>query len=76
MMNLPFDEKQIALIEAAARVAESFSDDGTAHDYLIVQCVEGGFLVKTKRRKTPYEFTQAGCIAVVLWGVVHRPAGN
>lgn len=67
------DEKQIALCEAAAKVEESFSDDGTAMQHLIDEILAAGFLYKTKSRKTPYMFTDAGCIAVELWNATFRP---
>jgi hypothetical protein len=66
------DQRQIDLCKAAARVEEYFSDDGTAPRDLIDPILAAGFLRKTKIRKTPYMFTDAGCIAVELWNASFR----
>lgn len=71
MEKLPFNERQIHLCESAAKVEESFADCGEAHDYLIAECAEAGFLRKVKSKDAPYQFTDAGCIAVALWNVHH-----
>lgn len=44
----------------------------TAPKDLIDEILAAGFLYKTKSRKTPYMFTEAGCIAVELWNASFR----
>lgn len=70
--NLFLDDAQKVLLVSADRVEEHFADCGTAEKDDLDLLVRVGVLTKTKSRKTPYEFTQAGCILVSLYRTILR----
>lgn len=63
-------EDFIELCRSAEKVSDCFSDCGKADQPLIQQILKAGFLRRTPSRTTPYVFTEAGSIAVTLWGVI------